>query len=49
MKNLVEKLNELFDKYNVEDADKVEVQKLVAEVEGNCEDEFDYEEKKEEE
>lgn len=49
MKNLVEKLNELFDKYNVEDADKVEVQKLVAEVEGNGDDEFDYEEKKEEE
>lgn len=49
MKNLITKLNELFDKYNVEDADKVEVQKLVAEVEGNCDDEFNYEEKEEKE
>ena len=49
MKNLITKLNELFEKYKVEEADKVEVQKLLAEVEGTDDDEFNYEEKKDEE
>lgn len=48
MNQLVEKLNEIFDKYEVNEVDIMAVQELLADIEGANADEFTYEEPEEE-
>lgn len=44
MQKLVELLNSLIQKYNMEQADVEQIQAALSELEGNTESEFEYEE-----
>lgn len=47
MKKLLEILNSLIEKYQIEEADVREIQTALAEIESDAEDEFKYEEEEE--
>lgn len=49
MKKLLEILNSLIEKYQIEEADVREIQTALAEIESDAEDEFKYEEEEVEE
>ena len=48
MQKLVELLNSLIQKYNMEQADVEQIQAALSELEGNTSEEFEYEDEKEE-
>lgn len=48
MQKLVELLNSLIQKYNMEQADVEQIQAALSELEGNTASEFEYEDEKEE-
>ena len=47
MQKLVELLNSLIQKYNMEQADVEQIQAALSELEGNTSEEFEYEDEKE--
>ena len=47
MKKLLEILNSLIEKYQIEEADVREIQSALAEIENDAQDEFTYEEEEE--
>ena len=48
MQKLVELLNSLIQKYNIEQADVEQIQAVLSELEGNTSEEFEYEDNTEE-